>query len=123
MLMLCNNKFTTKSPKGNHETMAHFSKDPVTFRGWKGDFSFLCFIQNWDIDSFKIKPTGSCTKNLLDIYLELDLEALFQVFKVTGMFQILAATHYCIYKMKASRKLICNKRLWAWPKLTCNCIV
>ena len=33
MLMLYNNKFTTKSPKGNHETMAHFLKDPVTFRG------------------------------------------------------------------------------------------
>lgn len=54
MLMLYNNKFTTKSPKGNHETMAYFSKDPVTFRGWKGDLSFQCFIKDWDIDSFKI---------------------------------------------------------------------
>ena len=61
MLMLYNNKFTTKSPKGNHETMAHFLKDPVTFRGWKGDLSFLCFIKDWDIDNFKIQPTGSCT--------------------------------------------------------------
>ena len=54
MLMLYNNKFTTKSPKGNHETMAHFSKDPETFRSWKGDLSFLRFIKDWDIDSFKI---------------------------------------------------------------------